>query len=445
MDALIVLSLSTHYSYDYQQLRLRLLCSRRSMRGSEVRLLSAYGHSLRLKPRSSIASLRPSIWLVQHRTASAVSTVHHPKLLDRTTPNPATSHYEDASKYPAIRLKDFSPKEPISSRDLVSTRPAKLESPEPLKQEDFNGDIPVSDRLKWFYRLGRSYLAFYKTGFKNIWYNYKELKKIRGTLEGRTLEDVVKYGLLKEGDGNGEQVPILSRRDYQVALRTRHDLGKLIPFSIVFAICGEFTPLFILAIGSAAVPYTCRIPKQEQGDFLRPVKTWPKYANQVGKLVAEEAKGGPNRQWKSEFLEAYRLHANPLPYPVPVLGQLWHTLYSRARLRKHCEEVLCDTILIQREGGFQKLTPRELFEWTFKYGLPTLTAHMDSLHRKGAAINPDSPELKEILLASVEAEVQNILDVDWKRVKPENHWLAVYRPIWSERTATSEDEQLSGR
>jgi hypothetical protein len=328
-----------------------------------------------------------------------------------------------------------------------------------LKQEDYNGQIPIGDQARWLFRLGKSYLAFYKTGFKNVWQNYKELRKIRAKVGNRRLEEVVKYGSRgaanRDGHGNGSNnnsgpgsVPVLTRQDYQLALRTRHDVGKLVPFSIVFAICGEFTPLVILAIGSAAVPYTCRIPKQEQGDFLRPVKIQPKYTAQVEMLLAEASKSGANsasKQWKQEFVEAYRLHVNPFSYPAPVLGQWWHRVYSGPRLRKHCEEVLCDTILIRREGGFDRLTPREVFQWSLKYGLRTLTEYMDDLRREGLSIDPDSPEMKKRLLPVVEAEAEYILAVDWRRLKPENHWLSVFRPIWPEKLVTPDDEHLAER
>ncbi|KAJ9615035.1 hypothetical protein H2200_001109 [Cladophialophora chaetospira] len=417
------------------------------MRGSEARSVSAYGNALSLRLISRTALSTRPIWIVQRRAVSAVSTAHQTKLLEGTIPNPATSHYEDKPIYPSIASKSFGVGASISSRDLTSTRPAKLETPEPLKPADFGGNIPIGDRAKWFYRLGRSYLAFYKTGFKNVWYNYKELRKIKQRVArgGRRLEDAVKYGSPRADDSKGNAVPVLSRKDYQMALRTRHDLGKLVPFSIVFAICGEFTPLVILAIGSAAVPYTCRIPKQEQGDFLRPVKIQPKYVAQVDKLQADMAKDGNDIQWKQEFLEAYRLHVNPLPYPIPILGQIWHTLYSRPGLRKHCEEVLCDTILIQREGGFQKLSPRDVFEWSLKYGLKTLRDHIADLQQEGKTIDPDSPKLKSILVPAAEAEAEYMLNVDWKRVKPENHWLAVFRPILPERAVTPRVDPLTER
>ncbi|OQV03584.1 hypothetical protein CLAIMM_08607 [Cladophialophora immunda] len=398
------------------------------MRGIGGRLFGAHGHCLSAKITPQIPCLRSPICLVKHR---AVSTRHGEKPLERIIPNPAASHYEDKPVYPEIPVQTCVPSTPISSCNLASTRPAKLATPEPLNQQDYNGPIPIGDWVRWYFRLGKSYLAFYKTGFRHTWQNYKELKKIRGRFGNRRLEDVVKYG---GGGGGADQAdgapaPSITREEYQLALRARHDLGKLVPFAIVFAICGEFTPLVILAIGSAAVPYTCRIPKQEQNDFLRPARIRPKYTAQVDQLRGEGARTGADHvRWKLEFIEAYRLNVNPFLRPVPVLGSLWHTFYSGPRLRRHCEEVLCDTILIRREGGFDRLPPREVFQWSLKHGSRSLTEYIDNQRRRGLLVDPESPELKEMLLPVVEAEADYILGVDWRRLSPENHWLSVFRP-----------------
>ncbi|OAL27875.1 hypothetical protein AYO22_03220 [Fonsecaea multimorphosa] len=411
------------------------------MRGFGERQLSAHGHCLRSKIAPQISCLRVSISPVKHR---AVSTSHGRHLLERTIPNPATSQYDEKPIYPSIPLKGRVPSTLISTCDLTSTTPAKLDTPQPLNQQDYNGPIPISDRVRWYFRLGKSYLAFYKTGFKNIWHNYNELRKIRGRFGSRKLEDVVKYGGSgSAGNADVEPALIITRDEYQMALRTRHDLGKLVPFSIVFAVCGEFTPLVILAIGSAAVPYTCRIPKQEQHDFLRPVRIQAKYTAQVDKLLGEDpmTRDANHIHWKLEFIEAYRLHVNPFLRPIPGLGFLWHKFYSGPRLRKHCEEVLCDTILIRREGGFRRLSPREVFQWSLKYGLRSLTDYMDNQRRQGVSVDPESPELKETLLPIVEAEADYILGVDWRRLNPENHWLSVFRPI----PVTPDDRHLSER
>src|ERR1700712_2512598 len=146
------------------------------MRGFEARLLSANGTCLSLR-FTSRATRRPQPkWTAQHRAISGAATTLQSRLIEQTNPNPATLHYEEKPVYPSILLEGFVPSNPVSDRDLATTRPAKLETPEPLKKEDYNGGIPIGARAKWFYRLGRSYLAFYKTGFQNVWQNYKELR-----------------------------------------------------------------------------------------------------------------------------------------------------------------------------------------------------------------------------------------------------------------------------
>ncbi|KAK5230141.1 hypothetical protein LTR72_001676 [Exophiala xenobiotica] len=418
-------------------------------------------------------------------------------LLDQTTPNPVTTHYLPSPSYPSISLKPYPSNVQASiNRDLSSNRPPPLETPPPLERTDYDdGQIPLGDQAKRLFRVGKAYLTFYKTGFKSIWSNYKDLRAIHARLGTRKLENIIKYGsssaadTTNTDDHQGEEkgnetetrkseghvkhhvtpqpqaqaqpgddktvhgpstTPTVTRRDYQLALRTRHDLYKLVPFSLVFAICGEFTPLVILAIGSAAVPYPCRIPAQEQQDFQRPVKIQPR-VDEAAKRISESNSNSDSNtteqevEWKREFIDAHRLHLSPFLTPIPVIGPLWHRLYSGPRLRRHCDEVLCDTILIRREGGFDKLPPREVFQWSLKYGLRTLTEYMDDLKRQGKPLDPDSAELKKVLLPVVEAEADYILNVDWRRLKPEDQWRAVYRPPGPAKVATPDDRHLTSR
>ncbi|KIX09240.1 uncharacterized protein Z518_00319 [Rhinocladiella mackenziei CBS 650.93] len=433
------------------------------MRGPEVRLLLAHHGHASLNPRLTIYLIRPprltlrssfklptTCGLIGHTQRALASTSTTTSIGSRTPSSPAssssadltsstrTSSFQDLqsqhdekhpttanSSYPLIFLtKKFVPTHPIFWSDgLESTLPAKLTTPEPLRKEDFpNQQIPFGNQAKYYFELGKSYAGFYKTGLVNVWRNYKELQTIRQRV-GRTrgLEDVVKYGLPQ----GAKSVPVLTRTDYQLALRTQHDLGKLIPFGIIFIICGEFTPMVIVGIGSAVVPYTCRIPKQEEKDLFRPVRIQDRYRTLLDNLKSQ---GAAAQKWQFEFLEAWWLRLNPFSKPFPVLGYLWHRFISGPRLRKHCEQVLCDTILIVREGGFDKLSPREVFLWSLKQGLPILTHYVERLRLQGDTVDPDSPKLKRILLPSVEAEAERILRVDWRQVRPEDHWLAVFSP-----------------
>jgi hypothetical protein len=57
----------------------------------------------------------------------------------------------------------------------------------------------------------------------------------------------------------------LDRSSFQLLTRSWFDVKRIPIFALVFLICGEFTPLVVVAVTSV-VPYTCRIPKQIEND-----------------------------------------------------------------------------------------------------------------------------------------------------------------------------------
>jgi hypothetical protein len=312
------------------------------------------------------------------------------------------------------------------------TQPAHLETPGPLSRKDYShGRIPISERAKWLYQLGKGYLTFYKTGLKNVWLNYKELRKIRARIGQQSLEDVVKYGL-RSGSGRQEDQykPVLTRQDYQLALRTQRDVRKLAPFALILLVCGEFTPLIILALGSAVVPGTCRIPQQELKDIGADLARLRAYKDRSKTQIPHETKNGtpeisaadPASHWEEEARESMRLGLSRISPDIPVLGFVWYKLVGAPRLRRHCEQLLCDTILIVREGGFTKLPPAEVIAWSFKRGLPQVTDLV-----KGVKLDIDPQHAKAKLLPAAEAEARRILNVDWTRLKPEHHWRTLLR------------------
>ena len=113
----------------------------------------------------------------------------------------------------------------------VSTLPALLQLPERDPAKSLPGHL---------FRTGKAYLGFYKTGLKNIWTNYQASSAYRRSQPSQ-----------KD----------LTRANFQLLRRSRHDLLRVPPFLLIFAICGEFTPLVVLAVPNV-VPGTCWIPKQ---------------------------------------------------------------------------------------------------------------------------------------------------------------------------------------
>lgn len=145
-----------------------------------------------------------------------------------------------------------------------STRPADLNLPDPLPSY-----APVSDKLKRYIAVGRAYITFYKTGLKNVYHNYRDSVPLRRSLaipaylpispppspkSPRSNSNTAFYAAVKSTN--------LTRSNFQLVHRAAHDVRRIIPFSILLIVCGELTPLVVLALGNAITPFTCRVPKQ---------------------------------------------------------------------------------------------------------------------------------------------------------------------------------------
>jgi hypothetical protein len=298
---------------------------------------------------------------------------------------------------------------PFPARDLSSTRPAILETPETPQPHGHDGAIPISVRLSYLYRLGKSYLSFYKTGLKNVWFNYKEYRKIKERLGSFPLNDVVKYG---GKDGR----PTISRREYQLYLRTRHDIRKLIPFGLILAICGEFTPLVVLFLGSAVVPSTCRIPKQVVKDRANLLKCYDSLGHEPGLQDSAAAH-------RSAFMEArvgYVRGLMPSPRPLPLLHSL-----LRLRVRRRAEELVCDAILIRREGGLARLEPSEILQFAQQAGGPYLQLAMSEQYGSSELRQVDLEQLKKRVVPTFEQYIDVMLQTLRNYEKyPQQHYFA---------------------
>ncbi|RDW87171.1 uncharacterized protein DSM5745_03813 [Aspergillus mulundensis] len=141
-----------------------------------------------------------------------------------------------------------------------STRPAEIETPAPL-----GPSASAGDKAKQLLAYGRAYLAFYKSGVKNVYHNYRASLPIRRSLGIQSFipKTPPPKAFLKIGRGNGNQLKIkTSRSTFQLVHRAAYDARRMIPFTIVLIVCGEFTPLIVYALGNSITPFTCRIPKQ---------------------------------------------------------------------------------------------------------------------------------------------------------------------------------------
>jgi LETM1-like protein len=314
----------------------------------------------------------------------AISTPHEPSSTTSTQGPLATPEH-------------LEPTLPHPRNDLSSTRPAPLELPEsPSKEGD--GSITLKSRGSYFYRLGKAYLGFYKLGIKNIWSNFKEYGEIKKKVRGTDIDSLVKYA----------SAPEISRREFQLYLRTKHDLKKLLPFGLVFLVCGEFTPLVILALGTAVVPYTCRIPKQVQKDLQKTLS----HIEDV-KRITNQADASPVKLHPSlayiHGLDPFGLSLHKTPLLGPLLWRTW----IAPRLKQHIDNILCDALLIAKEGGADRLEPEELFQFCIAIRKPEAINRLIERYTSGTQSKIPTRELTR-----TQNEVQAFIDAVTSRMAP---------------------------
>ena len=299
-----------------------------------------------------------------------------------------------------------SPRGRYPDNDLSSTRPRPLHFPDPPKPDPPGTSLPVTTRIRYWYGIGKEYVSFYKDGLKNVWRNYKE---VRNDIRPRINEQA---SSADNGGSTQEPPRLMSRREIQLYHRTNRDLRKLVPFTILLIICGEWTPFVVLAIGSSIVPGTCRIPRQTQSDrssliarYDRELKLRQDYVSRgVLPTTASNPDGSHNMSNLLEsHLLAYRLGLTWLPQSLPLVGGLIWSLRTRrqlaSRLRLHEE----DTLLIGREGGFERLHPEEVLEHAYTAPTGTVVEALREARQVGGGSIEASEKTKELLVPILRA------------------------------------------
>ncbi|KAK7540447.1 uncharacterized protein J3D65DRAFT_615354 [Phyllosticta citribraziliensis] len=268
---------------------------------------------------------------------------------------------------PTRRLSDR-----VERVDRVNPPASTLPAPVKLPAKDEN-----ESKVKYWFEFGKAYLSFFKTGVKNVWANSKVARELRKT---------------KEDD--------LTRADFQLIARSRHDMTRLPIFAVVFIVCGEFT-LLVAPFMAGVMPKTCRPPQIEEG-LLRRAETQRQIAEQRWQAVVDSLPPSLKplaRRRPSELLERGRnlvgagedgaviltRTANALSFQMACMYDLytkpmfkirekstqWGPLsqaiavwmFSKRehrRVTKHYSYLIRDSELLVRDGGTQALNSREL-------------------------------------------------------------------------------------
>ncbi|KAL9037925.1 MAG: hypothetical protein Q9214_005487 [Letrouitia sp. 1 TL-2023] len=216
----------------------------------------------------------------------------------------------------------------------ASTLPPPLELPEKR---------PDQAKIKYFYRLGKAYVGFYKAGIKAVYHNYKLARQIQGQIP---------HGLSREAAlQNGS----LTRASYQLLLRTRRDLARIPLFALVLTVCGEFTPIVVVFMGlSKAVPRTCWVPKQVLGAQQK--------LEERRRRSFRDGTIAPDQQPLVEQLPSALLH---IGRSLALYSEWWDRvglmppLLDR-RVKKRLEQLDLDDHAISRDGGVAYLKGEEV-------------------------------------------------------------------------------------
>lgn len=314
-------------------------------------------------------------------------------------------------------------------KSIVSTRPPPLnlpKAPHPHAWPYKGNWKPGRWDFKYIFSLGKTYAAFYWAGVKQFYGNFKMMYRINNRLSGTSPNAAARYVTVAKR---------ISYDDYEMITRTRHDMWKCIPFLLVLAVCGEFTPLVIVALGPSVVPGPCVIPKQVVGHRKKMLERDHIYMQEVSRLLracdGDFGKIAKDRRKIREMhnLIAYRAGLTPFKKLAPVLGGLYWRFRTQKKLAQHCDEILSVAVLVEREGGWAKKSPQDMWEWADKYGLYRLREFTAGAVARGE--DPVSEEMKTSMLPHVEAEVRSMLEEDFTRIPRRSHCtIALNSPLY---------------
>lgn len=336
-----------------------------------------------------------------------------------------------------------------SPQRLDQLRPPHQEYiPKPLP--DHKGSVSLARWIKYWYRLGKSQERFYKEGLRKAWYNKKEADQIRARILSPEISALFGGSI----SPLGQNVPTITRREFQLLHRAPSNLAKVLPFGFIVYVCGIFTPLIVRCLPKSLLPETCL----QKDDQVKRLKGWVRRCDWLFKQLEKycdptspEYRGNRPLETSSFlllklFCHAYVAQSHPLSFLHPyVPWQLrvnpqhrlsylklcypprrsFLILSPAARLRRcigdYHNHNLQDTALIMREGGFGKLNPLDIYEYCVRTGVMIF-------YRRWARDALDSGELPSSqamvkhMAPILDAYAKYMFSRDWTRVKPEGRF-----------------------
>jgi LETM1-like protein len=210
--------------------------------------------------------------------------------------------------------------------------------------------VPVREEGQSFFpsyalALGKAYIGFYKTGVKNIYTNFKLSRDIQHAIDAQHASSF----------STAVSSASLTRSDLQLLVRNWHDIKRVPIFALVLMICGEFTPLVVIAL-SGIVPWTCRIPKQIESDRK---KMEQRRSISFRELTTEP----PTHAGVENLRRTQLLH---ISRSLGLSSGIWDlvgglpTSLLRRNVRRRVEYLELDDSLIRKAGGIHDMASEEV-------------------------------------------------------------------------------------
>ncbi|KAI9643590.1 hypothetical protein NHQ30_008212 [Ciborinia camelliae] len=264
----------------------------------------------------------------------------------------------------------------------ASTLPARL-------------DLPIREPnqplvFKYALALGKAYAKFYKTGVKNIYYNFVASRSIQNIIDEKYKSSIASAV-------KGES---LSRSDFQLLTRSRHDVKRVPIFALVFLVCGEFTPLVVIAI-SNVVPWTCRIPRQINADRK---KLEERRAISFRNLTMKTPPAGKGVQ------DLKRMQLLHISWSLGLSSSVWDYIGGRLpglpngilrrKVARRVEYLELDDMLIQKDGGVKAMEEEELRMACVERGINVMgrDVHMLRMHMNAWLRSREKTAVENLLL-----------------------------------------------
>lgn len=171
----------------------------------------------------------------------------------------------------------------------------------------------------------------------------------------------------------------------------KSDLYKLPPFALLFAICGEFTPLVIVFV-TGLVPRIIWIPKQVQGarekarDRRRRCQQLGGFEQTAGAMILRH---DVSRLTGSRQREAYKYVAQSLNLYSESLDKYVPSLIPpglvRRRVDRRLNDLEVDDLGIARDGGVRSMNEEEVVLACEERGLEILGKEESDLRKNLSA------------------------------------------------------------